>query len=238
MPCMGDDYDENDTPETRAANFCDALERDGFLPPILVAGGPTALKPVEAWLALLPDKNSWRTCMVSDIRADFGGGIGTTAYGFRDITIATAFRKEFAGLIRRDRNHRRDFDLDIAIQEFMAGEKTAVAFFRRRSMAIMEEACGRIDARHPLPPALIPGSDRDNDGPDVPLPGEGHEHRQPAKADFEGRTVVQFEPDADNVWRFRFADGGSLAVQCETSGGIAYMEICDVCAEGTASPEA
>ncbi len=59
---------------------------------------------------------------------------------------------------------------------------------------------------------------------------EVHEHREATKADFEGKTIARFEPDADNVWRFWFTDGSAFAIQCESSPeGIGYMELCDVC---------
>lgn len=56
-----------------------------------------------------------------------------------------------------------------------------------------------------------------------------HEHRAPEKGDFEGKTVLRFSPDADNIWRFWFTDGTSFAVQCESTDGIPYMELCDAC---------
>jgi len=43
-----------------------------------------------------------------------------------------------------------------------------------------------------------------------------HEHRRPEKkSDFEGKTILRFEADADNIWRFWFTDGTAFAVQCE-----------------------
>jgi hypothetical protein len=60
-----------------------------------------------------------------------------------------------------------------------------------------------------------------------------HEHRRPEKVDFEGKTVKRFEPDADNVWRIWFTDGTAFAIQCETTEGIGYMELCDVCVDST-----
>jgi hypothetical protein len=35
--------------------------------------------------------------------------------------------------------------------------------------------------------------------------------------------------DADNVWRFSFTDGTSLAIQSDSFGpyGLAYMELCE-----------
>ncbi len=56
-----------------------------------------------------------------------------------------------------------------------------------------------------------------------------HEHRRPEVADFQGKTVKRFELDADNIWRFWFTDGTAFAIQCESSNGIPYMELCDVC---------
>lgn len=58
-----------------------------------------------------------------------------------------------------------------------------------------------------------------------------HEHRNPEKSDFEGKTVARFEPDADNVWRFWFTDGTAFAIQSESTNGIGYMELCNVCVE-------
>lgn len=60
---------------------------------------------------------------------------------------------------------------------------------------------------------------------------ELHEHRRADKSDFEVKTVARFEPDADNVWRFWFTDGTAFAIQCESAGGVAYMELCNVCVE-------
>lgn len=58
-----------------------------------------------------------------------------------------------------------------------------------------------------------------------------HEHRDATKADFEGKTIARFEPDACNQWRIWFTDGSAFAVQCESAQGIPYMELCNVCVE-------
>jgi hypothetical protein len=61
-----------------------------------------------------------------------------------------------------------------------------------------------------------------------------HVHRRPRKKDFEGKTIRRFVRTADNIWKFYFTDGTSLAIQSETFGfgpyPLACMEICDVCA--------
>ncbi len=58
-----------------------------------------------------------------------------------------------------------------------------------------------------------------------------HIHRRAKKRDFEGKTIKRFQGSADNVWRFWFTDGTSLAIQSEVFyPGIACMELCEVCA--------
>ena len=56
-----------------------------------------------------------------------------------------------------------------------------------------------------------------------------HQHRRPKRKDFEGKTVAKFRRDADNIWRIWFTDGSAFAIQAETTQGIGYMELCDVC---------
>lgn len=57
-----------------------------------------------------------------------------------------------------------------------------------------------------------------------------HEHRNPRKRDFEGKTVAKFEFDACNIWRLWFTDGTSFAIQAEVAAiGVPYMELCEVC---------
>lgn len=57
-----------------------------------------------------------------------------------------------------------------------------------------------------------------------------HAHRRPRRSDFEGKTIERFYHDADNVWRFAFTDGTSLAIQSDLGhSGVAIMELCEVC---------
>lgn len=58
---------------------------------------------------------------------------------------------------------------------------------------------------------------------------QSHIHRRPKKPDFEGKTIQRFIRTADNVWKFRFTDGSSLAIQSDLFHGLACMEICEVC---------
>ena len=59
-----------------------------------------------------------------------------------------------------------------------------------------------------------------------------HSHRRPTKRDFEGKTIKRFVRSADNIWKFYFTDGTSLAIQSDNVGpyGLACMELCEVCA--------
>lgn len=61
-----------------------------------------------------------------------------------------------------------------------------------------------------------------------------HTHRRPEPSDFEGKTVLRFECDADNIWRIWWTDGTAFAIQCEIFGpySIPGMELCDVCIDG------
>lgn len=62
--------------------------------------------------------------------------------------------------------------------------------------------------------------------------GMSHEHRRPHSSDFEGKTITLFECECDNIWRIWFDDGTAFAIQCDTTAnGIAFMELCDECAE-------
>lgn len=57
-----------------------------------------------------------------------------------------------------------------------------------------------------------------------------HTHRRPVRRDFEGKTIKRFVRSADNIWRFKFTDGSSIAIQSETFGpGLACMELCETC---------
>ena len=60
----------------------------------------------------------------------------------------------------------------------------------------------------------------------------GHVHRRPQKNDFENKTIIRFESNADNIWRIWFSDGTAFAIQAEVAGlaGVPYMELCEVCA--------
>jgi hypothetical protein len=50
-------------------------------------------------------------------------------------------------------------------------------------------------------------------------------HRRARKSDFQGKTIERFDNRADNIWRFYFTDGTSVAVETEDF----YMVVCDEC---------
>lgn len=56
-----------------------------------------------------------------------------------------------------------------------------------------------------------------------------HIHRRARPADFEGKTIRQFMPTADNIWQFEFTDGTKLAIQAEAYDGIGVLELCEDC---------
>lgn len=64
-------------------------------------------------------------------------------------------------------------------------------------------------------------------------PSKEHVHRRPRKKDFEGKTILRFKKSADNVWRLWFTDGTAFAIQCEATGGLPYMEVCEACISET-----
>lgn len=57
------------------------------------------------------------------------------------------------------------------------------------------------------------------------------DHRDPAPADFVGKTITSFEGDCINIWRFGFSDGTSIAIEVENFGVAGPgMVICEECA--------
>lgn len=52
------------------------------------------------------------------------------------------------------------------------------------------------------------------------------EHREPAQADFVGKTVAAVDFRAANIWRFRFTDGTEIAIEA----GEYAMTVCRACA--------
>lgn len=65
------------------------------------------------------------------------------------------------------------------------------------------------------------------------------DERDAVPEDFIGKTVTGFDSSADNIWRFTFSDGTSLAIEAEVQstvfGGIPFMQICVPC--GVVPPE-
>lgn len=64
-----------------------------------------------------------------------------------------------------------------------------------------------------------------------PVDVDTHVHRKPRKSDFEGKTVKRFIYTADNIFKFFFTDGTSLAIQSDLHYGVAIMEICEQCSK-------
>ena len=60
-----------------------------------------------------------------------------------------------------------------------------------------------------------------------------HVHRRPKKKDFEGKKIVKFILQADNIWKFQFEDGSRLAIQSDFLGhhGLPCMELCEECGQ-------
>lgn len=56
--------------------------------------------------------------------------------------------------------------------------------------------------------------------------------RDPVAADFVGKTIVAFEADSVNVWRFKFSDGTAIAIEADLFGypSLPCMQVCDECA--------
>jgi hypothetical protein len=56
--------------------------------------------------------------------------------------------------------------------------------------------------------------------------------RDPVPEDFVGKTITGFEPDAINIWRFRFSDGTAIAIEIEGFGPAGPgLVVCDECAQ-------
>jgi hypothetical protein len=55
--------------------------------------------------------------------------------------------------------------------------------------------------------------------------------RDPRPADFVGKTIIDADLSAANIWRFRFSDGTAIAIEAEYFGVLAILQVCEECAE-------